>query len=170
MAGDERESEWTLGVGDGQGGLVCYDSRGCKESYTTEWLNNNKMSQDPLVTSSFGKTCDIVVQFFQWPLEGTISWFTASPHKDDLDYVLKSEHLKKKKKTNHGHHFVHKGPYSQSYSFSSSHVRMWELDHKEGWAQKNWCFWTVVLKNTLESLLDVRSNQSILKKINPNIH
>ena len=45
---------------------------------------------------------------------------------------------------------------------------MWELDYKEGWALKNWCFWTVVLQRTLESPLDSkRSNQSILKKISP---
>ena len=43
---------------------------------------------------------------------------------------------------------------SQSYGFSSSHVQMWELDHKEGWALKNWCFRIVVLEKTLESLLD----------------
>ena len=43
-------------------------------------------------------------------------------------------------------------PYSQSYGFSSSHVQMWELDHKEGWAPKNWFFWTVVLEKTWESL------------------
>ena len=44
--------------------------------------------------------------------------------------------------------------YSQSYGFSCSHVQMWELDHKEGWTPKNWCFWTVVLEKTLESPLD----------------
>ena len=54
------------------------------------------------------------------------------------------------------------------YGFSSSHVWMWELDHKEGWAPKNWCFRTVLLEKTLESPLDFkRSNQSILKVINP---
>ena len=53
-------------------------------------------------------------------------------------------------------------------SFSSSHVRMWELDYKESWAPKNWCFWTVVLEKTLESpLTGRRSNQSILKEISP---
>ena len=52
--------------------------------------------------------------------------------------------------------------------FSSSHVQMWELDHKEGWVLKNWCLWTVVLEMTLENLLDIRrSNLSILKEINP---
>ena len=64
-------------------------------------------------------------------------------------------------------HFADKGLCSQSYCFSSSHVRMWELDHKEGWALKNWCFWIVVLEKTLKSLLDCRSNQSVLKEINP---
>ena len=42
----------------------------------------------------------------------------------------------------------------KSYSFSSSHVRMWELKHKEGWAPKNWCFWIVILEKTPESPLD----------------
>ena len=57
---------------------------------------------------------------------------------------------------------------SQSYGFSSSHVWMWELDHKESWAPKNWCFWTVVLEKTLESPWTARrSNQAILKEINP---
>ena len=56
---------------------------------------------------------------------------------------------------------------SLSYGFSSSHVQMWELDHKECWSSKNWCFQTVVLEQTLESPLDRRiSNQSILKEIN----
>jgi len=48
-------------------------------------------------------------------------------------------------------HFANKGLYSQSYDFSNSHVRMWELDYKEGWALKNWCFQIVVLEKILES-------------------
>ena len=48
---------------------------------------------------------------------------------------------------------------SQSYGFSSSHVRMWELDYKESWALKNWCFWTVVLEKTLGSPLDCKEVQ-----------
>ena len=52
------------------------------------------------------------------------------------------------------HHFANKCLWSQSYGFSISHIQMWELDHKEGWALKNWCFWIVVLEKTLESLLD----------------
>ena len=53
-------------------------------------------------------------------------------------------------------YFTNKGPYSQSYGFSSSHVWIWELDYKEGWVLKNWCFWTVVLEKTLESPLDFK--------------
>ena len=66
-------------------------------------------------------------------------------------------------------YFADKGPNSQSYGFSSSHVRIWELDHKKGWAPKNWCFQTVVLEKTLESPLDCRDikTQLILKEINP---
>ena len=52
------------------------------------------------------------------------------------------------------YHFADKGPYSQSYCFSNSHVEMWELDHKEGWAPKNWCFQIIRLEKTLESPLD----------------
>ena len=61
------------------------------------------------------------------------------------------------------HYFADKGPYSQSYGFSSSHVWVWEFDHKEGWAPKNWCFWTVVLEKTLENPLDCTE----LKPVNP---
>ena len=66
------------------------------------------------------------------------------------------------------HYFADKCLSSQSYGFSSSHVEMWELDHKEGWASKNWWFWTVVLEKTLVSSLDCKEiNQSILKEISP---
>ena len=70
-----------------------------------------------------------------------------------------------KKQTNH---FADKCPSSESYDFSSSHVQMWELDHKEGWGPKNWCFQIVVPEKTLESPWTARtSTQSILKEINP---
>ena len=64
------------------------------------------------------------------------------------------------------HYFAKRGPSSQSYGFSSSHVWMWELDYKESWGQKNWCFWTVVLEKTLESPLDCKEIQSIHSKGN----
>ena len=71
------------------------------------------------------------------------------------------QHIQKERR-----HFTDKSPYSQSYGFSSSHVRMWELDHKEGWAKKNWCFWTG--EDSWESLvLQGDQTKSILKEINP---
>ena len=79
-------------------------------------------------------------------------------------YDQPRQHIK-----NQRYYFANKGPFSQSYGFSSSYVWMWELNYKESWALKNWCFWTVVLEKTLESPLRTarRSNQSILKEISP---
>ena len=71
----------------------------------------------------------------------------------NLDSLLKSRDIT----------FADKGPSSQSYGFSSSHIWMWELHCEESWVPKNWCFWTVVLEKTLESPLDW-SNQSVLKE------
>ena len=61
---------------------------------------------------------------------------------------------------------VYKGPYSQSFGFSSSHVWMWELDHKEGWALQNLYFQTVVLEKTLESPLDCKEIKAVSPKGN----
>ena len=73
-------------------------------------------------------------------------------------YEPPRQHIQKKR-----HHFTDKGTSSQSYGFSSSHVQMWELDHKESWVPKNWCSRSVVLKNTLESPLDSKE----IKSVNP---
>ena len=62
------------------------------------------------------------------------------------------------------HHFANKGPSSQSYGFSSSHAWIWELDHKESWVLKNWCFWAVELEKTLESPLDCKEIQQVHSK------
>ena len=62
------------------------------------------------------------------------------------------------------HYFANKGPSSQGYGFSSSHVWRWELDYKESWALKNWCFWTVVLEKTLESPLGCKEIQPVHPK------
>ena len=59
---------------------------------------------------------------------------------------------------------INKGPSSQNYSFSSGHVWMWELDYKESWALKNWCFWTVVLEKTPKSPLDCKEIQPVHPK------
>ena len=69
------------------------------------------------------------------------------------------QHIKKQK-----HHFANKVPSSQSYGFPSRHVWMWELDYRESWALKNWCFWTVVLEKTLESPLDCKEIQPVNPK------
>ena len=61
------------------------------------------------------------------------------------------------------HHFATKGPYTENYGFSNSHLWMWELDHKEGWVLKNWCFWIMVLEKTLENPLDSKE----IKPVNP---
>ena len=64
------------------------------------------------------------------------------------------------------HYFANKGSSSQSYGFSSSHVWTWELDHKERWAPKNWCFWTVVLEKTVEDYLDSKESKWVIPKGN----
>ena len=104
----------------------------------------------------------------RWGNNGTVTHFIFSSSKITADgdcsheikrclflgrksYDKPRQHIKKQR-----HYFANKGPYSQSYSFSSSHVWMWELDHKEGWVLKNWCFWTVVLEKTLDSPLDCK--------------
>ena len=73
-------------------------------------------------------------------------------------YDQPRQHIKKQR-----HYFANKGLSSQSYGFSSSHVWMWELDYKESWALKNWCFWPVVLEKTLESPLVSKE----IKPVNP---
>ena len=74
-------------------------------------------------------------------------------------YDQPRQHIKKQR-----HYFANKVPSSQGYGFSSSHVWMWELDYKERWALKNWCFWTVVLEKTLESPLDYKEIQPVHPK------
>ena len=72
-------------------------------------------------------------------------------------YDQPRQHIQKQR-----HYFADKGP--SSLSFSSSHVWMWELDYKESWAPKNWCFWTVVLEKTLVSPLDCKEIQPVHPK------
>ena len=70
----------------------------------------------------------------------------------NLDSILKSRDI------------ANKGLSNQGFGFSSGHVWMWELDYKESWMLKNWCFWTVVLEKTLESPLDCKEIQPIHPK------
>ena len=80
-------------------------------------------------------------------------WFLGRKVMTNLDNMLKSRH-----------YFANKGPSPQGYGFSSSHVWMWELDYKESWALKNWCFWTVVLEKTLEIPFDSNEIQLVHPK------
>ena len=84
---------------------------------------------------------------------------TLTPWKKSYDKPR--QHIKKQR-----HYFVNKGPSSQGYDFSNSQVWMWELDSKESWALKNWCFWTVVLEKMLESPLDCKEIQPVHPKGN----
>ena len=98
-----------------------------------------------------------------WEIDGeTVAGFIILASKitadDDWSHEIKRRLLLGKKvMTNLDRIFksrdiANKGPSSQGYGFSSSHVWMWELDYKESWVPKNWCFWIVVLEKTLESL------------------
>ena len=76
-----------------------------------------------------------------------------------LHYVQPRQHIKKQR-----HYFVNESLSSQGYGFSSGHVWMWDLDYKESWVLKNWCFWTVVLEKTLETPLDCKEIQPVHPK------
>ena len=84
---------------------------------------------------------------------------SLAPWKKSYDHPR--QHIKKQR-----HYFDNKSPYSQSCGFSSSHVWMWELEYKESWVLKNWCFWTVVLEKALESPLDCKETQPVHPKGN----
>ena len=104
--------------------------------------------------------------FYHWFLPKLSSVLRSSFHiyslytYDQIHIVsLNTPHIKRQRPC-----FTNKGPSSQSYGFSSSHVRMWELSHKESWAPKNWRFWTVMLEKTRDSkeikLVNPKGNQS----------
>ena len=123
----------------------------------------------PITPSQIDReTTEIVTDFIFWGSRITVDGDCSHETKrclllgkkvmTNLDSILKK----------YRHYFVNKGPSNQGYGFSSSHAWMWELDYKESWVPKNWCFWTVVLEKTLRSPWTARrSNQSILKEISP---
>ena len=91
----------------------------------------------------------IYQKFFLLLISNLTPLWTLTPGKESYDQLR--QHIKKQR-----HYFVNKGLSSQGYGFSSGHVWMWQLDYKESWAQKNWCFCTVVLDKTLESPLNCK--------------
>ena len=103
------------------------------------------------------------VRDFIWGAPKSLQMVTAAMKLKDTCSLEEScdkprQYIKKQR-----HYFADKGPSNQSYGFSSSHVWMWELDYKESWVPKNWCFWTVMLQRTLESPLDSKK----IKPVNP---
>ena len=82
---------------------------------------------------------------------------TLGPWKKSYDQPR--PHIKKQR-----HYFADKGPTSQGYGFSTGHIWMWELDYKESWALKSWCFWTVILEKTLKSPLNCKEIQLVHPK------
>ena len=103
--------------------------------------------------------------YFGGPLNHCRWWLqpwnkkTLTPWKESYDQPR--QHIKKQRP-----YFANKGPSSQSYGFSTSRVWMWELDYKESWVPKNWCFWTVVLEKTLASPLHCEEIQPVHPKGN----
>ena len=80
-----------------------------------------------------------------------LDWYRKKSYDQSRQYIKKQRR-----------YFANKGLSSQSYGLPSSHIWMWELDYKESWAPKKWCFWTVVLEKTLDGPLD-----SKIKPVNP---
>ena len=112
------------------------------------------------------KQCKQWQTLFSWAQKSLQMVTEAMKLKDPLApwkkiYDKPRQHIKKQR-----HYFSHKGSYSQSYGFSSSHVWMWELNQKKGWVPKNGCFRTVVLEKTIESLLDCKEIQPVNPKGN----
>ena len=112
-----------------------------------------------------GETVETVTDFIFLDSKNHYRWWlpwnlkTVAPWKES--YYQPRWHIIKQR-----HHFADKCLFSQSYSFSSSHVWMWELDHEEGWVPKNWSFQTVVLEETLESPLDCKEIKQVNLKRN----
>ena len=116
-----------------------------------------------------------------WPIDGktveTVVYFIFLGSKITADSdcsheIIKCLHVERKVKTKldsilqSRHCYVNKCPCSQGYGFSSGDVCMWELDYKESWVQKNWCFWNLVLQKTLECPLDCKEMQPVHPKGN----
>ena len=98
-------------------------------------------------------------KLYFWGFQTQCRWWLQPLNEKTLALWKKSYDQPRQHVKNQRYYFANKGPSSQSYGFSSSHVWMWELDYKESWAPKNWCFWTVVLEKTLESPLDCKEIQ-----------
>ena len=115
-----------------------------------------KWSRRPVFRRQREISVQLTTEARDWMWLQPQNWKTPAPWKKS--YIKPRQYIKKQR-----HYSANKGLYSQSCSFSSSHVCMWELDQKEGWVPKNWCSWTVVLKKTLGSPFDSKK----IKPVNP---
>ena len=139
----------------------------CKKKKVSLKLNipkTNIMASGPITSwQIYGETVETVRDYFFWAQNHCRWWLqpwnekTLTPWKKSCDQPR--QHMKKQR-----HYFANKGPSSQGYGFSSSHVWMQELDYKKSCVPKNWCFWTVVLEKTLESPLDCKEIQPVHPK------
>ena len=112
------------------------------------------------MANGWGNNVNSVTLYF-WGLQNHCRWWLQPWNWKMLaswknSYDPPRQHIKKQRC-----YFANKGPSSQSYGFSSSHVWMWELNYKESWVLKDWCCWTVVLKETLECPLDCKEIQPV---------
>ena len=121
------------------------------------------MASSPITSWQIDReTVETVSDFIFWAPKSLQMMIAAMKLKDTPwkeNYYQRRQHIKKQRQ-----YSVNKDPSSQGYDFSSSHVWMWELEHKESWALKNWCFWSVVLEKTLESPLDCKEIQPVHPK------
>ena len=101
-----------------------------------------------------------------WGAPKSLQMVTAAMKLKDACSLEKSYDQSRQQVIKQRQYFAYKGPYSQSYDFSSSYVWMWELDYKESWVPKKWCLWTVVLEKTLESPLNCKEIKSVNPKRN----
>ena len=122
------------------------------------------IASNPITSSQLGKENWKQWQIlFSWPLKSL--WMVPVAHEMKRCLILRRKpmtNLESLLKSRDITLLTDKGPYSQSYGFYSSHIWIWKLDHKEGWAQANWPFQIVVLEKTLESPMDGK-----LKLVNP---
>ena len=100
---------------------------------------------------------------FSWAPK-SLQMVTAAMKLKDACSLEKSYDKPRQHIKNQRHYFANRGLCSKSCGFSYSHVWMWELDHKEGWVLENWCCWTAVLENTLESPLDCKEIKPVSPK------
>ena len=122
------------------------------------------MASGPIISWQIdGETVETMADFFGGGAPKSLQMVTAAIKlKDSYSFegrLWPRQHIKK-----HRHYFANKGPSRQGYGFPSSHIWMWELDSKESWVPKNWCFWTVFLEKTLESPWDCKEIQPVHPK------